>query len=217
MNTYSASGLILLPSLAEQDGGPLLGKYIYTRARWMPPGAGLRHPGCPASVPGSQSPQLLTPAHRSPRGCSPTLVACRDQTPFAQSSTGTDTHGSLEQLGSDTGASPAGMSETPLPRAQTHTHATNSLSINPQNPQSLRELVETSCPPPSSQLTDPLISPGSSFDIWLQSSYSTHWLVLLDIHCPSHADSSLLCSDPKHTHACRIESTSPRKRVRNGV
>lgn len=73
------------------------------------------------------------------------------------------------------------------------------------------------CLRPPVQPTDSLVSPGSSFGIWLQSSYPTHWLVLLHIHCPSHTNSSLLHSNPKHTSAHRIEYTSPRKSVRNGV
>jgi len=51
-NIDSTNGLILLPSLAEHDGGPLVRIYtyifsIYTHILWMPPAAGLRHPVYP--------------------------------------------------------------------------------------------------------------------------------------------------------------------------
>lgn len=91
----------------------------------------------------------------------------------------------------------------------------------------------------SSQHTDPLVCPRSSFHHCIPSSYSTHQLLLVDTHCPSHTDvcshtlhthfslsshchhghmdvspsvpPQLLHSDPKHTHVWSIESTSHRK------
>lgn len=93
--------------------------------------------------------------------------------------------------------------------------------------------------PFSSQPTDPMVCPGSSFSTWIPSSYPTHQLVLVDIHCPPYTDVCSLCtlsglsspchhrhmdvsslvppqllhSDPKHTHAWGIESISPRKEL----
>ena len=50
-NIDSTNGLILLPSLAGQDGSPLVRVYIYICTRWIPPAAGLRHSVCPVAGP----------------------------------------------------------------------------------------------------------------------------------------------------------------------
>lgn len=57
-HTNSTDGLILFPSLIDQDEGPLVGNNIYTHVYKVdPPAAGLVFA---ATVPGLQSPQLLT-------------------------------------------------------------------------------------------------------------------------------------------------------------
>lgn len=61
-NTGSTNGLILLPSLAEQDRGPLMGVYIHTHQV---------HPSSSKVY----SPQLMAPGRRSSQDCSPILVA----------------------------------------------------------------------------------------------------------------------------------------------
>ena len=58
-NIDSTNSLILLPSLDEQDGSPLVRTYIYIythththiSTRWIPPAAGLRHSVCPVAGP----------------------------------------------------------------------------------------------------------------------------------------------------------------------
>lgn len=194
MNAYSANGLILLPSMAEQDGGTLLAKYVCTCTSWMPPASGLRHPVCPVSAPGFQSPQLLAPAHKSPWGCSPTRVAGRDQAPLhtaAQAQTHTWIHGA------------AGLRRWRFPsKDAVTTHAscahTHMSKWSPDSPIPLWDVWDLLAPPVASpqtlwHLQNPASVSGSN------GLTLTRGLVLLGIHCPSHANSGLLHSDPKHT------------------
>lgn len=75
-STESTDGLILFPSLADQDEG-LLVQNVYACATRIPPAAGFRH----SAGPGSQSPQLLAPGGMSPQGHSPTLTLSADPSP----------------------------------------------------------------------------------------------------------------------------------------
>ena len=93
-HTDSTDGLILLTSLAEQDGGPLVRIYrsIHICRSWIPPAAGLRHSVSPVAAPRSQSSQLLAPGHVSPEVHSPTPVAGTDH------HTHTHTHTELARM-----------------------------------------------------------------------------------------------------------------------
>ena len=79
---HSTNGLILLPSLAEKNGGPpvriCVCVCIHTCTRCIPPAVRFRHSICPVAGPGSPSPQLLAFKHKSPWDSSPTPVAVTD-------------------------------------------------------------------------------------------------------------------------------------------
>lgn len=70
-NASSANGLILLPSLAEKDGGTSLEIFMFTSTMWIPPADGLKLSVCPVSAPGSQSHQLMSPGHMNLESTAP--------------------------------------------------------------------------------------------------------------------------------------------------
>ena len=72
MNMDSKS-LILLLSPSEQEEGPWVTMYIHLRMNWVLPTGWFKPTACPASVPGSQSPQVLALAlaHIVPQAITP--------------------------------------------------------------------------------------------------------------------------------------------------
>lgn len=80
MNADSNDSLILLLSLAEQNGGQWVTIYMYicTCTSWVSPTAWFTATDCPAAAPGSRSPQLLALAHKNPQVYSPTPAFSTD-------------------------------------------------------------------------------------------------------------------------------------------
>ena len=84
IDTDSRNGLILCPSLADQEESSLELKHTYTM--YIPPIAGLR---CLVYVvSGPWSPLLLTPGYITPEACNTSPVVCT-QTPSSQTHTHT--------------------------------------------------------------------------------------------------------------------------------